>query len=680
MQNRAPRHHRWYLPAVLTLGLLVGGAAAQTQAPVYKARSANDRFVANFKLGQTVADARSAAEVTLFAQQADLRMSKRWRVPLVNERGPLAAVLHPTGRYLVTFDELDVGGVRHALVVYDSEGRLQHHLPLYRLLSREQWSAAEVTADAIVWRGRGSAQFLADDRLAIPTREGGRVTVDLIFGRVIEPSTVAALGEIPAAARALLFGDAAAEAVAAAADTGADRAAERPGVSNEKPREVVDTEERAEPPLMVREAPDEPAPAEPAAVETGQQDADVASAAGDTERDGPPLPRLDQPRDYVAWINASFERPQDGGPNLNALTPWKGSATLQRRAMRGFDSALEDPELQAWLKANAEPLEAFRSAVRQGTVPNRYRASDGAVLVLDGEHLDTWRELARAVLIEAQRRQRAGEFTAAVEGYLDAAAAGIQLATGATVQETLAGANVVLPAQQGILKVLANPQLTASQAGVIAERLTRIRARAGSFADVIAREQALAYAAIQALYTTGSDGTPAIDREQVKRFLPMLETLEEAEQEQLFAQRFDLLVDQLDVLFGAATVAADFPVPDAGQLFDQIDAHLAEPVAGPLVEVLVPAFRQPHFFRSRMLSQLAGAEIVARLRSQAELPEDLSALPKALVEDPLSGRPFRYVRAPGGAGFELYSLGRNGRDEGGTAEGQADDEVIWPVG
>lgn len=661
---------------VLTLGLVAAGAAAQTQAPVYKARSANDRFVANFKLGQTVADARSAAEVTLFAQQADLRMSKRWRVPLVNERGPLAAVIHPAGRYLVTFDELDVGGVRHAVVVYDGEGRLRHHLPLYRLLSREQWSAAEITADAIVWRHQAAAQFLTDDRLAIPTRDGGRVIIDLVLGRVVEPATVAAVSAIPAAARELLFGEAGAEAVASVADT----PEERPAATREDPRTRSDTEEPAGSPAMVRQAPDEPEPAESVTAETGEQDDDVASAASDTEADGPPRPRVDSPRNYVAWINASFERPRDGGTDLKPPTPWKGSLSLQRRAMRGFDSALEDPELQAWLKANAERLEAFRSAVRRGVVPNRYQASDGAVLVLEGEHSDTWRELTRAVLIQAHQQQRAGAFTAAVEGYLDAAAAGVRLATGATAHETLAGVNFVLPAQQGILKVLANPQLTASQAQEVADRLAGIRAQAGSFADVIAREQALAYATAQSLYKNGAGRTPAIDREQVKRLLPMLETLPEAEQERLFTQRFDLLVEQLDVLFGAAAVAADFPVPDAGQLFDQIDEHLAEPIAGPLVEVLVPAFRQPHFFRSRMLSQLAGAEIVARLRSQDELPADLSALPEALVEDPLSGRAFRYVRAPGGAGFELYSLGRNGRDEGGTAEGEADDEVIWPAG
>jgi hypothetical protein len=91
--------------------------------------------------------------------------------------------------------------------------------------------------------------------------------------------------------------------------------------------------------------------------------------------------------------------------------------------------------------------------------------------------------------------------------------------------------------------------------------------------------------------------------------------------------------------------------------------------------------------RDALLEGLRVEIAVARHRAaEGRLPASLQALtPKymdAMPPDPFDGQPLRYARR--GSDYVLYSVGPNGKDEGGTQridwEAETGDLIIWPAG
>jgi hypothetical protein len=92
-----------------------------------------------------------------------------------------------------------------------------------------------------------------------------------------------------------------------------------------------------------------------------------------------------------------------------------------------------------------------------------------------------------------------------------------------------------------------------------------------------------------------------------------------------------------------------------------------------------------HELYRRLLSERRGLRILIELRQfkdrTGEWPESLeriaSALPSAVLTDPLSGGPYVYKRS--GGGFSLYSTGLNRIDQGGRHKWDGpDDWPLWP--
>ena len=82
--------------------------------------------------------------------------------------------------------------------------------------------------------------------------------------------------------------------------------------------------------------------------------------------------------------------------------------------------------------------------------------------------------------------------------------------------------------------------------------------------------------------------------------------------------------------------------------------------------------------------EVRGIELERHRAATGSYPETLEKLPltdlKELPVDPFSGRPFVYHKE--GDGYVLYSVGPNGRDDGGKRDlkdPEAPDDIAWTV-
>lgn len=76
--------------------------------------------------------------------------------------------------------------------------------------------------------------------------------------------------------------------------------------------------------------------------------------------------------------------------------------------------------------------------------------------------------------------------------------------------------------------------------------------------------------------------------------------------------------------------------------------------------------------------RLARIALAAHLwkQSRGVYPDSLSELPIGSLEDPFTGKPFIY--RPEGNGFVVYSIGANGKDDGGKAgKHDAEGDIVW---
>lgn len=111
-----------------------------------------------------------------------------------------------------------------------------------------------------------------------------------------------------------------------------------------------------------------------------------------------------------------------------------------------------------------------------------------------------------------------------------------------------------------------------------------------------------------------------------------------------------------------------------------------EPPTGLFVVLLMPGITgalsaQPRR-EATLLEMALGVELEMHRRRTGSFPQALIHLRlshlKELPVDPFTGEPFRYERKDGG--YLLYSVGRNGKDDGGKYDrDQGFDDIVWTV-
>ena len=85
-----------------------------------------------------------------------VQAQRLWTAPLANETMPKAALVSMAG-HVVTLDDYQEAGADHALVVYDTGGRLVRSFTLQDLLGDADWS--RISRDDCGWAWREGARF-----------------------------------------------------------------------------------------------------------------------------------------------------------------------------------------------------------------------------------------------------------------------------------------------------------------------------------------------------------------------------------------------------------------------------------------------------------------------------------------------------------------------------------------
>ncbi|MCW5557042.1 MAG: hypothetical protein KIT22_04290 [Verrucomicrobiae bacterium] len=137
----------------------------------------------------------------------------------------------------------------------------------------------------------------------------------------------------------------------------------------------------------------------------------------------------------------------------------------------------------------------------------------------------------------------------------------------------------------------------------------------------------------------------------------------------------------------AQWIAGDLPAVQAGE--DPVDQLKRERpgIYAKLTLMLAPAYARTMEKTDWLLTITRMAEIACALERyrlvHAQYPESLDALTPSLISalpsDPCTGKPFQYRRT-GDAMYQLYSLGLNGRDDGGKfVRDDAVNDWAWPM-
>ncbi|MEW6198296.1 MAG: hypothetical protein AB1601_06480 [Planctomycetota bacterium] len=682
------------------LGLISAAAARAEPPPLREARSANGRFTLRIDPGPSGPSGRGCTAVLFGRAEAGAAPQRVWERSLVSDVAPVQVYVRDDGRCVVTLDEHGRGGARHAVVVYGPRGELRRHFLLSDLLSAEDWGHVRREGRELAWLRGARCRFdEAAERFIIELAWDQTIRIDLRSLHVTRVPGSGAVGPaaVPPDFVPLMTGEDDANELDRAVGM-SDAAASAPGrplvepTAEERARAAAIASELSGGPTSPPTRPPAPAVPEVPAAPVTSSEGPVPDRLEMLELRPPPAPSLVHKADYVAWLNeAGRVSGADATPlyerAVTARVPWTGPATLFNAARNGGAIALEAPEINAWLKANAAALAAFREAARQPERGWSRHSADGTLFGVELPELGPLRELATASVIDGRRLLERGHPREALERYLDVARAGRHLARGVTLVEVLTGGVLQQQSAEAVLDLLRHPRAEGHDFAVLAEELEAALWIAAPLARALEGERALYFDAAQRAWEIDpGSGEPRVNAERVRRLFPATRDDQQASDtpsRDYGAAGFDATVAAGRALFDAAALALNRPYREAAERLREIESIAAAAWSNPLLRGLTPPLARINLVQTRTVAACRAAVLVAHLQAgraaRGEYPRTLVGFAaRGFAEDPFAGRPFVYRRQ--GDGFVLYSVGENGTDDGGRAgsEGAADDLLLWP--
>ena len=682
------------------LGLIFAAAVRAQPPPLREARSANGRFTLRIDPGQSGTGGRACTAVLFGRAEAGAAPQRLWERSLVNDVAPGQALVRDDGRCVVTLDEYGRGGARHAVVVYGPRGELRRHFLLSDLLSAEDWRHVQREGQELSWLRGARCRFdQAAEQLVIELAWDQIIRIDLRSLQVTRVPAAGAVGlaAVPPDFTPLMTGEDDTNDLDRAVGT-TDVAASAPG----RPLVEPTAEEQARAAAIASELsggtgspsarPPAPAAPESPASPLAPRGGAAADRALASELRPPPAPDLVNKADYVAWLNeAGRVRGADATPlyerAVAARVPWMGPAALLDAARSGDAAALQAPEIDAWLRANADALAAFREAAGRPERSWTRRSVDGTLFGVELPELGPLRELAAASVIDGRRLLEEGRSRKALERYLDVARAGRHMARGITLVEFLTGGMLQQQSAEAVLDLLQHPRADGLDFAAMADELEAALWVTAPIAHALEGERALYFdAAQQSWELDAHGGEPRVNADRVRRLFPAAgddgRTLDTLVRDG-GAAGFDATVAAGQTFFDAAALALNRPYREAAERLREIEVIAAEARSNPLLRSLTPPLARIHLVQTRTVAACRAAVLVAHLRAgraaRGEYPRTLAGLAaRGFAEDPFVGRPFVYHRR--GDDFVLYSVGENGMDDGGRAgpNAEADDLPFWP--
>jgi hypothetical protein len=379
------------------------------------------------------------------------------------------------------------------------------------------------------------------------------------------------------------------------------------------------------------------------------------------------------------------------GEKLEAVYEFQG------RASKWPWEAKECPPLAEWLKANEKPLALAREAVKRPEYFNPLcsRRAEGEPSNLIGTLLPSvqkCRELAGAFTCRAMLCVKEGKFDEAWQDLLAVHRLGRLITRGATLIESLVGIAISQIASNSTLAYLQFADLTSEQ---VMERLADLGKlpRAMPMADKIGTgERMMGLDALQNMRRGGNPGTllggedlPTAERLKALGQLdwtPTMQTMNKWYDRMSAAMRLkdraarEKEFDKIDKELAAVkkdTKRLEKLIKDSKDEKDvkEVGKEVATTVGNILMGLLSPAVRKVQGAEDRMAQvqnnlRLAFA-MAAYHKDSGRYPARLADLaPKylaAVPDDVFSGKPLVYK--PSAKGYLFYSVGQNGKDDGG---------------
>ena len=679
------------ITAIALLMLAPAAVAAPDESrPPREARSSNGRFTLRLEPGRPGRGGQPC-RAALYEQAPPSANRRRvWERALVNDAAPALAFVRDDGRYVVTLDEYRRGGARHALVIYGAEGELLRHFLLPDLLTRADWSHVRSGRREIRWLNDARCTFDERERFVIALNWGRRIVVNLAALRVEREgeSIAAELSAVPAAILNELLVHANVEGERTVAERLAELGRLSPAEQAQANQIAAQLGAGADRPTPISDA--DTAATTPAAPD----DRPITSAEQPHTAIPLPPPNAADKTDYVSWFNdlGRMDETCDAGPlyeqAIAALTPWDGDEELYRAAESGDPAALQAPEIAAWLAANAAALENFELATAASARGWQRTSSDGSLTGMLMPELGSMRQLAKLEVLEGRRLAAAGEPAAAVDRFLAAFDAGEHLRQGPTLVEQLVGLAIQTRSAEALLDVQAG-NLGPFDYPTFA---TTVAAAAGGgrpLADVLQTERAAFLDVTQRSWDYDRNtGEYVVNPEQAAHQLALIHGVDASQVETLVAQTaeagYESTLSEGNLFYDSVADALAQPFPAAMQRLAALEAVVSSSqTASPLLRGMAGAMQRCLAVQARGEATTRAAGIVAHLREHhsqtGAYPDTLDALgDMALTIDPYTGRRFAY--RPVGDDFVLYSVGRNGADDGGVHDprGETNDLVFWP--
>jgi hypothetical protein len=736
------------LPLFLTMVLCVSGAeaVAQDRRPLREARSENGRFVLRVQPGREGRENTPGCRATLYERvRGGRRDAKRWTSRLVNEVAPGLAHIRNDGQFVVTLDEFRRGGATHAVVIYDAKGKRLKEFALRELLRGEDWKQVRVRKRAAEWLPGARFAFVDQPeqfvitlkwkreiridlkKLVItdrPAAEGDEQAGDippeiltLLSAAEDEQALVAELEQILAQARDSgeeLSPEAQERIRAIMAQLGAAAAPD----DGTLPQEVLkrleelglspqaaglsETESAGE---AAEAKPEETEGAPPAGagemadVTPGEATDAFAGAAGNSAETGVPVPMPNpaNPVDYVAWVN---ELTVTDGPSatpmlqaaMDNFVPFEADEALYEAALDGDTTALNSPEIVAWLEGNQGAIQQFRDATQYEHRGFPMRSERGDLIGILLPHLGRLRDLTRATIMEARRAQLDSRPEDAVDRYLDVFVSGAQASFGPTIIENLVGNAMQTYSANALLDSFAEPVGDQIDYVQLAERIEDSYLPVRPAEQSIQGERAFMMDVIQRIYTYDPDSkTHTVSAQGIEYYRSLFEDIGgetppdvDALQE-LNAIGYERVLEQANRHYDAMTDAFRAPYPVGAALLKELDDSVAsgEASSNPLLRSMAPALGRYNVLRTRAETNrratMLTANIMAYRQQHGDYPDSLDAFgDREFVIDPFTNQRFVYRRE--GDGFTLYSLGADGEDNGGVHDRRAveNDVRYWP--
>ncbi|MDI9636731.1 hypothetical protein QPK87_09930 [Kamptonema cortianum] len=250
--------------------------------------------------------------------------------------------------------------------------------------------------------------------------------------------------------------------------------------------------------------------------------------------------------------------------------------------------------------------------------------------------------------------------------------------TGGGATDAILGHWIVAEARRSIVPFL--PQMDSSALNSLADGIAQALESAPPFDQTLANEEANMLAGVQFIQDAYQEGDyDLLEKAMYKEVREAIDYLKNIDPDERPAY-FQGFAAEARTIVNFTRQQSSIPTAERKEFkFDTRAVRPWKRFAKQLLETIPPLVESNDMFlaRTRLLALTCRATAIARKTSQA--PREFNFEKGSLTIDPYTGRPFVYHAA--GREFRIYSVGADGRDDGGDSslEGKEPDLLLDPA-